>query len=70
MDFSRKPKIGMLYIGADRFRELGKDTADGSYEKRKEEEYKYFTSAISEFADVITTGMTYTREQAEKTAIV
>jgi len=68
MDFSRKPKIGMLFIGADRFRELGKDTADGSYEKRKEEEYKYFTSAVSEFADVITTGMTYTREQAEKTA--
>lgn len=68
MNFSRKPKIGMLFIGAERFRPLGKDTEGGTYEERKETEYRQYLECINTFADTVCCGMVYTREQAEAAA--
>ncbi len=68
MNLLRKSKIGMLFIGAERFRPLGSDTIDGTYEMRKELEYKAYIETISEFSEVVCIGMVYTREQAENAA--
>ena len=35
MNIKRLPKIGMLFIGAERFLELGADTENGTYFQRK-----------------------------------
>ena len=35
MDLKRKPKTGMLFIGAERFCHLGEGTKDGTYAERK-----------------------------------
>ncbi len=69
MNILNKPKIGMLFIGAERFRPLGEGTADGKYEARKEIEHKKYIEKISEFASVESCGMIYTREQAEFAAL-
>ena len=66
MDLLRKAKIGMLFIGAERFCPLGEGTANGTYLLRKETEYKNYLNKIEEFADVVHCGMVYTRQQAQK----
>ena len=66
MDLYRKPKIGLLLIGAERFQELGKGTEDGTYKERKEIETRRYLDRIGEVADVIFDEPVYTREAAQK----
>lgn len=68
MDFSRKPRIGVLLIGAKRFKPLGEGTARGSYEQRKAAEADSYISVFSGFADIVFDGPVYEREEAEAAA--
>ncbi len=68
MDLKRKPKIGLILIGAKRFKPLGAGTADGTYESRKAIEAENYVKRFSEFADVVSAGMVYEREEAEAAA--
>lgn len=68
MDFSKKPKIGVLLIGAKRFKPLGEGTARGDYEHRKEEEAASYVERFSSFAEVVFDGPVYEREEAEAAA--
>ncbi len=66
MNLNRKPKIGLLLIGAERFQPLGEGTADGTYKERKAVETGKILSGMKEYADVVFTEPVYTREAAEK----
>ena len=66
MNLNRKPKIGLLLIGAERFQSLGEGTADGTYKERKAVETGKILSGMKEYADVVFTEPVYTREAAEK----
>lgn len=68
MKFDRKPKIGILLIGAKRFKPLGEGTARGNYEERKAIEAAGYVKKFSEFADVVFDGPVYEREEAEGAA--
>lgn len=61
-----RPKTGLLFIGAKRFRQLGEGTADGTYEVRKKTEYKTYLDAFGKFTDTVSCGMCYDREDAER----
>jgi len=62
MDITRKPKMGLLLIGANRFRPLGKGTADGTYEQRKEKEAEAIVASAKKIADVVFTGIVYDKD--------
>ena len=62
----RKPRIGMLLIGALRFKPLGGGTAHGTYEERKKQEEKEFLRELGEIGDVITPGIVYDRQDVER----
>ena len=66
MDLSRKPKIGLLLIGAERFQPLGEGTKDGTYKERKALETHRYIDRMTEFADVVFGEPVYTREAAER----
>lgn len=66
MNLNRKPKIGFLLIGAERFQPLGEGTKDGTYKQRKAEETKTYLDRITPFADVVFDEPIYTREAAQK----
>lgn len=68
MDLKRKPRIGLLLIGAERFQPLGEGTEEGTYRERKERETKVLLDRFSEFADVVFDETVYTREGAQKAA--
>lgn len=68
MLFSERAKIGILMIGAERFRPLGTGTADGSYEERKAREAEVYLGSFRSFADVVCGETVYSREQAEREA--
>ncbi|MBR5739316.1 MAG: hypothetical protein IKY02_04935, partial [Lachnospiraceae bacterium] len=65
MNLQRKPKIGFLLIGAERFQPLGEGTKDGTYKERKAEETHRYLDRLTEFADVVFDEPVYTREAAE-----
>ncbi|MBR3145165.1 MAG: hypothetical protein IKF53_04675 [Clostridia bacterium] len=66
MNLYRKPKIGILFIGAERFQPLGEGTKDGTYKERKAIETKKYIDRMSEFCDVVTCETVYTREAADE----
>ena len=68
MNLNRKPKIGFLLIGAERFQPLGEGTKDGTYKERKAIEAKTYLDRLTEFADVLFDEPVYTREAAQKAA--
>ncbi len=68
MKFDRKPRIGLLLIGAKRFKPLGEGTARGNYEQRKAIEAESYMKKFAEFADVVFDGPVYEREEAEAAA--
>ncbi len=68
MDLKRKPRIGMLFIGAERFCPLGEGTANGTYLARKTEECKVYIGALADRAEVIGSGVVCTRAEAEQWA--
>lgn len=63
-----RAKIGLLMIGAERFRPLGNGTKDGNYEERKALEAKTYLSRFCNFADVVCPATAYSREGAETAA--
>lgn len=63
-----RAKIGLLMIGAERFRPLGNGTKDGNYEERKAQEAKTYLSRLCAFADVVCPATVYSREGAETAA--
>ncbi|MBQ8510537.1 MAG: hypothetical protein IJ493_11585 [Clostridia bacterium] len=67
MNKNTRPKIGVLLIGAKRFRALGEGTADGTYDERKLGEASVYIDRFSEFADVVYDGIVYEREDVERT---
>ena len=68
MDIKRKPKIGLLFISAERFMTLGEGTVNGTYFKRKLIECENYTKALSVNAQVYPSDMVCTRENAERWA--
>lgn len=67
MNMNTRPKVGVLFIGAKRFRELGQGTADGTYEERKLAESKVYIDRFAEFADIVYDGIVYEREDVVRT---
>lgn len=65
---TERAKIGLLMIGAERFRPLGNGTKDGNYEERKAQEAKTYLSRFCNFADVVCPATVYSREGAETAA--
>lgn len=66
VDLSRKPRMGLLLIGAERFRPLGEGTARGSYLERKTREAERMMKDTEEIAEVVFPGVVYTREDANR----
>lgn len=65
MELKSRPKIGLLLIGAKRFRNLGADTSDGTYESRKLGEADVLRRRLSEFADVLFDKIVYERADVD-----
>lgn len=59
------PKMGLLLMGAERFRPLGKDTNRGTYLERKQTESQALLSDCRQFCTVSYPGMVFTREDAD-----
>lgn len=66
MKTDRKPKIGLLLIGAKRFKPLGEGTADGTYESRKNAEAERIIRAFSPFSEVVFGSILYEKEDVEQ----
>lgn len=62
----RKPRIGMLLIGALRFKSLGQDTAHGTYEARKSQEEQELLEHFRETGEIVSPGIVYDRPGVEK----
>lgn len=60
-----KGKMGVLLIATTRFRALGNETAEGSYEKRKLGETGRLLEAMGRFCEPVCPGPLYTREELE-----
>ncbi len=56
-----KAKVGLLLIGTERFRRLGTDTRDGTYEQRKLMEAEEYRKSMNSFCDTVYTGQIYSR---------
>ncbi len=65
MNIKRKPKIGMLFLGAERFCPLGEGTKDGTYLERKVIECESYKAAVAPFLDLVASGVVCTRDEAE-----
>ena len=68
MNLKRKPKIGLLLIGAERFCPLGAGTVDGTYLERKQIERSTYIDAFDGQADMVASGVVCTRPEAEQWA--
>ena len=68
MNIKRLPKIGMLFIGAERFLELGADTENGTYFQRKLIECQVYKAAFGEKAKLLVSDIVCTRQSAEEWA--
>lgn len=61
-----KPKIGLLLIGAKRFKPLGEGTSEDTYEVRKNLEAQKIINRFSEFSDVVYGGILYEKEDVRR----
>lgn len=59
-------KTGVLFIATSRFRNLGSDTGEGSYEIRKIKEAEKYISKLNDFCQVVYPGTIYTRDDLLK----
>ena len=64
---TRNTKIGLLLIGANRFRPIGTGTANGTYEERQNRIAERLLSDISSLGDVTYTEIVYNNESMQKT---
>lgn len=60
-----KAKVGILLIATERFRKLGVDTEDGTYEQRKLVEAEAYINKMNTFCDTVYTGQIYSRAELE-----
>lgn len=58
----RKPRVGLLFIGAERFQKIGYGTKDGSYAERKILEAQKMVDDASKHFDTIFPGIVYTAQ--------
>jgi L-arabinose isomerase len=58
----RKPRMGLLLLGAERFCRLGEGTARGTYLKRKQDEAAWMLADCQKIADVTFPGIVFTRD--------
>lgn len=65
MDIKRLAKIGMLFIGAERFMKLGEGTENGTYLERKLIECEAIKKALGEKAELCASDIVCTMEDAE-----
>lgn len=65
MNIKRKPKVGMLFIGAERFCPLGEGCADGTYLERKLSEIDVYRAKLCGAFDTVASGVVCTRDEAE-----
>lgn len=68
MNIKRLPKIGLLFIGAERFLPLGEGTERGTYYERKLLECEDYKKAFSGKAELCASDIVCTREAAEEWA--
>lgn len=66
MNQTIRGKIGVLCIATARFRDLGAETAEGSYERRKAAEAEEYIRAMQDFCEVVYPGPVYCREDLSK----
>lgn len=64
-DITRKPRMGLLLIGASRFRPLGEGSLDGTYAERKEREAKKIVAEGERMSEVVFPGIIYEKEQLQ-----
>ncbi len=62
----RKPKIGFLLFGSERFKELGVGTASGTYNERVQRESVRITNKFVQDLDVINPGVLYDITEVRK----
>jgi L-arabinose isomerase len=62
MQTGTRPKIGVLLITTPRFRNLGEQTEQGVFHKRKEREAQGILTELRTFSEVVFTSIVYTRE--------
>ena len=60
-----KTKVGFAFIGCQRFRELGKGCASGSYVERRERFVQGILKQMEEIAECVFPGVIYTPEDAD-----
>ncbi|MDD3334951.1 MAG: hypothetical protein PHI98_05455 [Eubacteriales bacterium] len=66
LDLNRRPRMGLLLISPERFASIGEGTARGSYRERKEAEAAWMVKDASAIAEVTFTGITWTREDVQR----
>ena len=62
----RKPRMGLLLLGAERFQKLGEGTKRGSYAERKLAEAAWMKADAEKIADVTFTGIVYTASDVQR----
>lgn len=65
MKLHQKPKLGILWIAAQRFCTLGEGTKDGTYLERKQIECRRYIEAIKETSDIVASDIVCTVDDAE-----
>ncbi|MEE0928177.1 MAG: hypothetical protein UIG59_03210 [Acutalibacteraceae bacterium] len=65
MNIKRLPRIGLLFIGAERFMELGEGTANGTYLERKLVECESYKTELEGKAEIVASEIVCTKEGAE-----
>ncbi|MEG0767494.1 MAG: hypothetical protein RR482_07245, partial [Clostridia bacterium] len=66
VDQNRKPRMGLLLLGTQRFCALGEGTARGSYRVRKEAEADWMCKDCAEIATVTFTGIVFQAEDVQR----
>lgn len=61
----QKPKVGLLFIGCQRFRRLGEGCQDGNYETRRGKFISSLTEQLSTIAECLFPGIVYDRADAD-----
>ena len=66
VDLTRKPRMGLYLVSPERFAAIGEGTGRGSYKERKEAEAAWMLKACSEIADVTFTGITWNKNDVQR----
>jgi L-arabinose isomerase len=61
----QRPKVGLLFIGCQRFRKLGEGCSDGNYETRRGRFISSLTEKLNTIAKCVFPGIVYSRADAD-----